>query len=103
MQGILLTDTNDLQLSVVKDSTGLITSGMVVGNSDYQRARLITMFRKGEVKEYPTLGFGIEQYNKAVVNTQKFASELETELNADGFKNPRVTVTENLETFEIEL
>jgi hypothetical protein len=103
MQGILLTDANDLQISVVRDSSGLITSGLVIGNTDYQRARLITMLHKGELKEYPTLGFGIEQYNKAIVNTQKFASELETELKADGFKNPRVTVTENLKTFEIEL
>jgi hypothetical protein len=103
MNGILLTESYDLQIKVERNSSGLITQGLVIWNIDYQRCRLILKARKGEIKEYPTLGFGIDQYQKAVANTQKFVNDLQTELKSDGFANPKVTVTSDLKTFDVEI
>jgi hypothetical protein len=52
---------NDLtpEINVVRDSSGLITSGFTVGNTLYQNQYMILVAQKGEFKENPTLGCGI--------------------------------------------
>jgi len=90
-------------IKVERDSIGLITQGLMIGNIDYQRCRLIIKARKGEIKKYPTLGFGIDQYPKSIANPQKFVNDLQTELKSDGFTNPKVTVTSDLKTFDVEI
>ena len=39
-RGILLGDNGDLQVKVVRDSSGLITQGLVAGESDYTHVKL---------------------------------------------------------------
>lgn len=60
--GILLNDTGDLLIRVVKNSSGLITQGLVVGNVTKQNQRTILSAEKGEIKSNPTLGVGIRSY-----------------------------------------
>lgn len=94
MTGILLDQEFNLVVDVVRDSSGKITRGLVLGNNDYQRCHIITIAQKGDIKGAPTLGFGIENYMRGVVidNNQKFKTELQKELKTDGI-NAEVVVS----------
>ena len=104
MNGILLDENFELVITPVRDANGLITSGIQVGNIDYQRVKMITIAQKGEFKEFPTLGFGIDSYLKANANEvrQKFINELTKELKSDGM-NARITVGSKLSEFSVEI
>jgi hypothetical protein len=104
MKGILLDiRTGDLKINVIRDSQGKITNGLVVGNSDYQNVNLIIQSQKGEFKEVPTLGFGIDNYlNSPDTIKQKFVNELEKELESGGYKT-KVTLGDSLFEFDINL
>jgi hypothetical protein len=101
MKGILLDENYELVIDSVLDG-GLIVQGVVVGEIDYQRVKTIIESQKGEIKEYPTLGLGIDNYLKSVKRRQQFINELAKELKTDGL-NPKIIVGEDLSQFEIEL
>jgi|ERR1035437_1940952 hypothetical protein len=61
-KGILLSDSFELVISPVRDSNGMITSGLVVGNVTQQNQRTILLAEKGEIKEAPTMGVGIVSF-----------------------------------------
>ena len=105
MKGILLDSSHDVVVSVRRDEGGKIVSGLVLDDITYQRCELVIMAQKGEFKEYPTLGFGIESYLKLpATRKQEFINALQTELKSDGFSNAKVTVNENdLSDFEVEI
>lgn len=56
---MLENDTLDMKVSVERGSGGLITRGLVVGNTLYQNQALLLHAHKGEYKDAPTLGAGI--------------------------------------------
>ena len=99
--GILLDENFEVAINVVREG-GLITSGLQVGNIDYQRVKLIVIAQKGEFKEFPTLGFGIDSYLKANYQEvkQRFVNELTKELKSDGM-DATVTVGERLSEFQL--
>jgi hypothetical protein len=105
MKGILIGEDNDLRVQVKKDSNGLITQGFVVGDIDYQRVKLIVEAHKGEFKEAPTLGFGIDRFLKAVGSgkRQQFVAELQRELKSDGINSAKIDVGDNLMKFSVDL
>jgi hypothetical protein len=105
MNGILLNDNYDLKIEPVRLANGLIASGLVVGNIDYQRCRMIIEAQKGEFKEFPTLGFGIDNYLKSVTQQkrQQFATDLTKEIKSDVMATVKVIVGDDLSQFEIEL
>jgi hypothetical protein len=102
MIGIKVDQDFNLIIDVVRNTTGKITSGFVLDNIDYQRCHMITIAQKGEIKGAPTLGFGIEGYMRGVVidNNQKFKTELQKELKADGI-NAEVLVSTDGTEFKI--
>jgi hypothetical protein len=102
MIGIKVDQDFNLIIDVVRNTTGRITSGFVLDNIDYQRCHMITIAQKGEIKGAPTLGFGIESYMRGVVidNNQKFKTELQKELKADGI-NAEVLVSADGTEFKI--
>ena len=105
MKGILLDENFELVITPVRDANGLITSGIQVGNVDYQRVKLIISAQKGEFKEYPTLGFGIESYLKTTVTPaakQRFINNMTTELLTDDIK-AKVTVGNRFMDLKIEI
>jgi hypothetical protein len=104
MNGILLSENFELVINPVRDDNGLITQGIQIGNIDYQRVKMITMAQKGEFKEFPTLGFGIDNYLKANEKDvrQRFIVELTKELKSDGM-NAKVTVGSKLSDFSVEI
>jgi hypothetical protein len=105
MNGILLDDNFELRITPARLGNGLIASGMVVGNIDYQRCRMIVVAQKGEFKEFPVLGFGIDNYLKSVTpqKRQQFMAELTKELKSDGMATAKVAVGDDLSQFEITL
>jgi hypothetical protein len=103
MNGMLIDETGDLIIKPVREN-GLITSGLVIGNNDYQCVRLVIEAQKGEFKEYPTLGFGIDNYLKSPDDVkQKFVNELTKELKSVGFKNAKVIPGQTLLDFEVNV
>lgn len=102
MTGIKVDQDFNLLIDVVRDSAGRITSGFVLDNIDYQRCHMIAIAQKGDIKGAPTLGFGIENYMRGVVidNNQKFKTELQKELKADGI-NAEVIVSADGTEFKI--
>lgn len=51
----------DLKIEVVRDSDGLITQGLVVGNTMNQNQALIIIANPGEFKFNPTIGVAIDE------------------------------------------
>jgi hypothetical protein len=64
-KGIQLTDGNsgavDLKIEVVRGSDGLITQGLVVGDTMNQNQALILIANPGQFKFEPTLGVAIDE------------------------------------------
>lgn len=59
MNGIQLIDY-ELDIDVIKDADGKIVQGLVVGDVTAQNQALILRIHKGELKENPSVGCGIE-------------------------------------------
>lgn len=53
-------DLMDIKINVIKDATGLITSGLVVDNTLNQNKALILLTHPNDLKDNPTIGVGIE-------------------------------------------
>lgn len=101
MKGIRLTEENQIEVSVQRDSEGLIISGMVVNNIDAQRCKIIAEMFPGELKEFPILGFGISKYLKKVdIDKQQFVNELQKQYKSDGMTT-KVVIENN--KFEVEI
>ena len=105
MKGVLLDSNHDVIIDVKRDESGKIVSGLVLDDITYQRCELIIMAQKGEYKEHPTLGFGIESYLRAPLTVkQEFINNMQTELKSDGFSSAKVVVNQNdLSDFKVEL
>ena len=58
--GILIGDNYALKVEPIRDSTGKIANGLKIGNSILQNTGLILIASKGEFKEEPVMGVGIE-------------------------------------------
>lgn len=90
--GIQLTSDLELATNVVRDSTGLIVSGLVVGDTLYQNQYLILQAQKGEFKENPTLGVCInDMANDDDLNEWK--KSIREEFAKDGLKVNTLSIT----------
>jgi hypothetical protein len=95
MKDLLLDDNDNLIIS---------NGDFVIGNADYQQRKLIILSQKGEWKEYPSLGFGIDNYLKKSVTAdekQKFITELKSELSSDNIKDTVKIEGNDLSKFEL--
>ena len=92
-KGILIDDnTGDLKIQVKREN-GVIVSGLVIGETDYQNVDFIVIANKGDFKEYPTLGVGLERYLKSVGKQGNLRREIEIQLGVDGYKAGDVSVS----------
>ena len=92
--GIQLNGNFDLDIQVRRDANGRITSGLTVGDVTYQNQAMILKAQKGEFKENPTVGVGIEN----MVNDHDFRlwrREVTEQLEADGQQIDRLVINEN--------
>ena len=95
MKDILLGETGDL----------LIENGdLVIGESSQQHVALLVELHKGELKEFPTTGFGINRYlKKSTSSLTRFTREIKIELEADGFNDAKINISEDLSNLEIDV
>lgn len=82
-KGILLTNENELDVLVVRDSTGMIVSGMHIGDATQQNQKIIINASKGEIKEDPLCGVGVQLFVESE-DKSAFAREVRSQLQRDG-------------------
>ncbi len=58
--GFLINDNYELKVSPERDATGKIIKGILIGQTINQNTGLILICSKGDFKQEPTLGVGIE-------------------------------------------
>lgn len=88
-KGILLSNDLDLAISVQRDSAGLVTSGMQIGNVTHQNQKLIIVASKAEFKEEPITGVGSQLFLESD-RKEDFAREIKSQLSADGQRLKRI-------------
>lgn len=93
MKGIQLTDY-DIAVKVKRDKYGKIISGLQVGDILHQNQALILSVRKGELKENPSVGVGLEDYLLSE-NLTALQNEIRQQLEMDGQTVTSVTVAED--------
>lgn len=79
MNGIQMTDY-DLDIKVVRDASGRIQSGLVVGDILHQNQALILVFHKGDLKDDVSVGVGIDRMtldNDRLTWTREIREQLE--------------------------
>lgn len=91
--GIQLIDDYDLSLKVKKDESGKILSGLIVGDVTYQNQAMILLGQKGEFKESPTVGIGIND----ICNDSDFRlwkREITEQIESDGQRITKLELNE---------
>ncbi len=100
MQDILLDSNYDLAVQ---------NGDFATGESADQDVEQIVLSQKGEWKQYPVVGFGIENYlkkttgSKKVDNIQKFVRDLKVQLSADGKGEATIILNDDLTVFKVQL
>jgi len=94
---IQLVDNNDsgqlgdLKIEPVRDITGKITSGVVIGDVLNQNQALILTARPGDFKLYPTLGVGFQDALLSE-NLLEYRHAIRREFQKDGLKVTQLDV-----------
>jgi len=83
-KGILLTPDFELAINVVRDENGLITSGLVVGNSIDQDAVIILKLQQGDLKEDPLLGPGLTKFIRGGVDKSQIDNRIRQHFTRGG-------------------
>lgn len=89
MKGILLDNDYELQVAVKRNSEGLISESIVVGDITYQNQEIIIKTEKGELKEAPLKGVGALSFVDDDV-PDNFLREIRVQLTQEGMKVNRV-------------
>jgi hypothetical protein len=84
MRGIMLSADNDLEINVQRDSNGLITSGLVIGERKIQDAYVVLNINQGELKEDPIAGANLLRYIRGKEDRFKIKTVIETSLRRVG-------------------
>lgn len=91
--GIRLNGDYDVDIKPRRDAQGKIVSGMVAGEITYQNQAIILSARKGEIKEYPTLGVGLgDACNDE--DTRQWKREIAEQIEGDGQRIERLIFDE---------
>lgn len=95
-KGILVTtlDNGDFDLiTSIRREKGIISRGLSVGDTTHQNQAFILLAHKGEVKEFPTIGVGIEE----IANDNQFdlwKREIIRQFEADGLRISKLDLDE---------
>ena len=92
MTGIQLKDY-DIDVNVRRDASGLITSGLVLGDILHQNQALILVLHKGDLKSDVSVGVGID---RMLLDNERltWTREIREQLEMDGQKVEDVTITD---------
>lgn len=94
-KSILLTTDGELQSHIARNADGLIVSGLVIGESDFQNINVVCIANKGEFKNNPVLGVGAEKYLKSIGRANDLRREISVQLNLLGYNRADVKVNDN--------
>ena len=91
MTGIQLIDY-DIAVGVQRDASGLITSGLVLGDILHQNQALILVLHKGDLKSDVSVGVGID---RMLLDNERltWTREIREQLEMDGQKVEDVRIT----------
>lgn len=78
MRGLMLDTDLDIAISVKKDSNGMITQGVSIGDSTDQCAVVVLSMHQGDLKEDPIIGCGLTKF----VRGRYSASKIEQRIRA---------------------
>lgn len=73
------------------------------GESDQQHVQHLGLLNKGELKEFPFVGFGASRKINSVLDRNKVLRELRVELENDGYNAATIYLGESLEDLKIEI
>ncbi|MDR3350712.1 MAG: hypothetical protein LBN98_03560 [Prevotellaceae bacterium] len=90
---IQLTENFDLRIHIIRDATGLITSGLAIGDVTAQNQAIILVAHKGEFKEHPTLGVGLNDIINDN-NSSFWEHRIAEQIQADGQHITRLSLDE---------
>lgn len=79
-KGILLDKFNDLNIIVRRNSSGLISGGLVIGESILQDAFMVLQSNKGEFKEDPIAGANLITQIRSGYNKDKLRKNVKISL-----------------------
>jgi hypothetical protein len=82
----------DLKFDVKRDSSGKIISGLVIGDTLNQNQGLLLVMQPGELKEFPTLGVGIQDFLLSE-DFRALPSAVIESFTADGMKVQNVSIS----------
>jgi len=90
---------------IIKDNDFVYENGsMKVDFSDFQLFQVVIYSKKGEFKESPLLGVGIEDYLNSNVSEQEINNVISTALKNDGATIKAILATQNTNgTFDIKI
>lgn len=91
MQGICLTQNYDADVVVKKNALNQIVQGLVVGETIYQNEAIILSSHKGDIKEYPLIGVGIDDITNDN-DTTMWESEISVNLSRDNMDVRTVSI-----------
>ncbi len=89
MKGMLLDNDYELQVAVKRNSEGLITESIIVGDITYQNQEIIIKTEKGEIKEAPLKGVGALGFLDDD-SPDNFMKEIRVQLTQEGMQVNRV-------------
>ena len=92
MTGIQLKDY-DIDVDVRRDASGLIASGLVLGDILHQNQALILLLHKGDLKSDVSVGVGID---RMLLDNERltWTREIREQLEMDGQKVENVSITD---------
>ncbi|MBQ6176664.1 MAG: hypothetical protein IJK29_05640 [Bacteroidales bacterium] len=92
MTGIQLIDY-DIAVDVQRDASGLVTSGLVLGDILHQNQALIVVLHKGDLKSDVSVGVGID---RMLLDNERLSwtREIREQLEMDGQKVEDVRITD---------
>jgi hypothetical protein len=97
--GIQINSDYDLDIKVIFDAQGKITSGLVIGDVLCQNQAMLLLAHKGEIKEYPRMGVGLGD----IVNDNDilgWKNEIAEQIEFDGQRISKLELDETGLTLE---
>ena len=76
MTGILIDNDNDVVISVKKDGSGKIISGLAIGDTQMQDAYMILSLNQGDLKEDPIAGVNLTSLLRGKFDRERIRSTI---------------------------
>ncbi|MGY0034456.1 hypothetical protein [Pedobacter sp. NJ-S-72] len=73
------------------------------GDSDQQHVELLMLLNKGELKEFPFVGYGAAKRLNSVFNKSKETRDIKIELENDGYTNSEIDLENGLQDLKIKI